>query len=218
MEAVLGSAPGDLVAYYEAGTFPNYPGSRIRCLPFEAAKLYTQQILQIPVAARLGLWVLDDANDSNPFAYISKGPCAGMVVHVRHDDDWEVAFPSFRRFLAAMVDAGTRGLAIDEVAREPINAALDPAIFELARDGSDDATALIVAYLPAAALLQKATKEILVAHDDFFVREAFGEFVSENPSAEDLGLAQQLAADRHAQVARAGMGALRAVKRAMHGS
>src|SRR5687767_8343647 len=92
--AVIGSAPADLLAYYDNEVFPVYPDSRINCLPFDKAKDYSQKMRGISVVGILGLWVLDDANDSNPFAYISKGPCAGMIIHFSHDPEPRVAFSS----------------------------------------------------------------------------------------------------------------------------
>lgn len=165
------------------------------------------------MVARLGLWVLDDANDSNPFAYISKGPCAGMVIHFSHDPEPQIEFASLSQFAAAMHSAGARGLDIDEVEKQPISVPLDQFIYELANEGTDDSTFLLTTYLPISAGLQKETKESLIAHDDFFVREAFAGFLAKTPSADDVALAEQLANDRHSQVARAGKAAVAATKR-----
>jgi hypothetical protein len=213
MAAVIGSAPADLLAYYDAGGFPVYPDSRINCLPFDKAKDYTQKMRGISVVDRLGLWVLDDANDSNPFAYISNGPCAGMVIHFSHDPEPQIAFSSLRHFLAAMHDAGARGLDIDEIMAKPISIPLDDAVRELATEDTDDATFLLTTYLPVTAALEKETKELLASHGDFFVREAFAIFLARCPLAEDVTIAEQLAGDRHPQVAHVGKAALAATKR-----
>src|SRR5580765_2683973 len=151
--AIIGSAPADLLAYYQAGGFPNYPDSRINCLPFDKARDYSQKMRGISVVDRLGLWMLDDANDSNPFSYISKGPCAGMVIHFSHDPEPEIAFSSLKTFLTAMNDAGARGTDIDDIEKEKISLPLDQAINELAAEGTDEATFLLTVYLPVAAAL-----------------------------------------------------------------
>jgi len=211
--AIIGSAPADLSAYYQAGGFPNYPDSRINCLPFDKARDYSQRMRGISVVDRLGLWFLDDANDSNPFAYISKGPCAGMVIHFSHDPEPEIAFSSLKTFLAAMNDAGARETDIDDIEKEKISLPLDQAINELAAESTDEATFLLTIYLPVAAALHKETKDRLVSHDDFFVRESFAASLAKNPSAGDVIIAEQLAADKHPQVATAGNAAVAAIKK-----
>jgi len=167
MVAVIGSAPADLLAYYHNAILPVYPDSRINCLPFDKAKDYSQKVRGISVVDRLGLWMLDDANDSNPFAYISSGPCAGMIIHFSHDPEPEIAFSSLKQFLSAMHDAGARGLDIDEIGKESISFPLDQAIRELAAEGTQDATFLLTTYLAVSAALQKETMASLVSHDDF---------------------------------------------------
>jgi hypothetical protein len=210
---VIGSAPADLLAYYHAEVFPIYPRSRINCLPFNQAKECSQKMRGISVVNTLGLWILDDANDSNPFAYISKGPCASMVIHFSHDPEPEIAFSSLRNYLVAMHNAGARGVDIDDIPNEPISISVDSAIREFAAQGTDDATFLLTTYLPVAAALQKETKDRLISHDDFYVREAFAAYLAGKGSVEDEMLANTLAFDTHSQVARAGRAAVNAIKK-----
>jgi hypothetical protein len=211
--AVIGSAPADLLAYYDAGIFPTYPDLRINCLSFAKAREFSQSMRRIPMVDRLGLWMLDDANDSNPFAYISKGPCSGMIIHFSHDPEPRIAFSSLSRFLAVLNDAGARRLDIDEITPDSIDIPLDQIVRELAMEVTEDAMFLICTYLPVTAFLEKVTKECLASHDDFFVRESLAVFIARRPSAEDVGLAEQLAADKHSQVARAGKTAVAATKK-----
>ncbi|HEX5219964.1 MAG TPA: hypothetical protein VFZ59_10395 [Verrucomicrobiae bacterium] len=213
IETVIGSAPEELLACYQNGNLPTYPDSRINCLPFEKAKEYSQKMKGISVVDRLGLWVLDDANDSNPFAYISKGPCTGMIIHFSHDPEPQMEFSSLSLFVTAMHNAGVRGLDIDEIEKASISVPLDQAIRELTKEGTDDATFLLRTYLSITSTLQKETKDALVAYDDFFVREAFSAFLAKTPSAEDVPFAEQLANDKHPQVAQAGKAAVSATKR-----
>jgi hypothetical protein len=100
--AVIEATPAVLLAYYQDAVFPTYPDSRIHCLFFDQARSYSYKMRGIPVVDLLGLWVLDVANDSNPFAYISKGECSGMIIHFSHDPEPKIAFFSLERFLVAM--------------------------------------------------------------------------------------------------------------------
>lgn len=210
---IIGAAPTDLVAYYERGDFPSYPESRINCLTFEGARHYSSLVKRVSVVERLGLWFLDDANDSNPFAYISKGPCAGMIIHFSHDPEPVISFSSLESFLSKMHSTGKLGLDIDEIERETLSFPLNQEINSLAAEDTDEATALITYYLPVCSSLEEQTKEFLLSHTDFFVREAFAMFLRRVPSENDLEAAQLLAADSYPQVAREGKAALAAVKR-----
>jgi hypothetical protein len=168
----------------------------------------------VPVFERLGLWVLDDANDSNPYAFVSKGPCAGMVMHVSHDDDTCIAFASLTAFLEALRAIGESEGDIDDLAYDVLNLGLDAELENLAREDSEDAVFLICAYLPASAPLGEAAQAALLVHDDFFVREALAEYIARNPRAQDADTVRQLAADVHPQVANAGKKATGALRRA----
>jgi hypothetical protein len=210
---IIGSAPEDLVAFYEQGDFPAYPESRINCLPFEGARQYSSCVNRVSDVERLGLWFLDDANDSNPFAYISKGPCAGMIIHFSHDPEPAITFSSLASFLAKMHGAGKLGLDIDDIENDSLSLPLNKDIYCLAQEDTDEATALITYYLPVCSLLEDQTKASLLEHSDFFVREAFALFLTRVPCENDLEFAEHLANDRHPQVAREGKKALGAVKR-----
>jgi hypothetical protein len=215
LAVLIGTAPPDLVAFYEKGELPSYPDSRIHLLPFGEARAYTLDMQGVPVFDRLGLWVLDDANDSSPYAFVSKGPCAGMVMHVSHDDDTRLAFASLPAFLDALRALGEGGGDIDDLAHDPLRLALDAELEALAREGSEDAVFLICAYLPASAPLGEAAQAALLAHGDFFVREALAEHIARHPRAQDAQAARQLAADAHPQVANAGKKATGALRRAV---
>lgn len=212
--ALLGSAPPDLVAFYESGELPSYPDSRIHLLPFGEARAYTLDMQGVPVFERLGLWALDDANDSNPYAFVSKGPCAGMVMHVSHDGDARVAFANLATFLAALGAAGDNGQDIDDLAHDQLRLALDAEIENLAREDSEDAIFLISTYLPSSAPLGEVARDALLVHEDFFVREALAGHLARHPRAQDAASAQKLATDAHPQVAAAGKKAVGALRRA----
>lgn len=214
MMAIVGAAPYDLVQYYEAGDFPSFPESRVNCLSFEAAAKYTFQIAGIPTGHRMGLWVLDDANDSNPFCYISKGPCMGAIIRFSHDPEPEIYFPKLNPFLAALTALGISGADIDELKKaKHMGFALSQRLAELCGEDTEDSVFLICTYLPVCADLGEDTKKALSVHEDFFVREAFAAYLTEHPSVDDLAFAEVLASDKHPQVARPGAAARSAINR-----
>ncbi|HEY4372330.1 MAG TPA: hypothetical protein VGN52_10420 [Burkholderiales bacterium] len=212
--AFLGHAPADLAAFYDGDALPDYPDSRIHCLPFDQALAYTRDMHGIPVVQRLGLWVLDDAEDSNPHAYVTQGPCTGAVVHFSHDGEPRVAFGSLAAFVAALHEAGGRGGDIDDLPPQAPAYALDAEITVLLGEDSEDAHFLVNLYLGICAPLQMQTQEALLREDDFLVREALAARLAQTARPQDLDTAQRLAADPHPQVARAGALALAAVRRA----
>jgi hypothetical protein len=210
---ILGSDPNDLAALYEGDQLPIYPESRVNVQPFAQAEKYTSGMAGISIVDRLGLWFLDDANDSNPYAYISRGPCSGMVIHFSHDDEPRISFGSLARFVQAMHELGSSGRDIDDLSPDEISAPLAEPIRALASEDSEDATYLICAYLPICSALDEQTEEALLASDDFFIREALAMYLAEKPSSSRTRLATLLANDRHPQVADAGKKALAAVRK-----
>lgn len=212
--SVIGNAPKDLVDFYQSCELPRYDNPDVNFLQFEEAKAFSQQIQSYSLIGKLGLWALDDANDSNPFCYISGGPCAGAILHVFHDDKSVIAYSSMASYLKAMQEVGESDMFLYEVEPEPnLSFNCDSEIADLCNEGSDDATFLISIYLPVCADLSLETKNILVAHDDFFVREEIAQYLCLHPQAADLQFAQRLAADRLSQVATHGKLACEAIKR-----
>ncbi|CAN5906957.1 hypothetical protein BH11VER1_BH11VER1_07900 [soil metagenome] len=102
---VLGHCPADLASFYA----DNQPQSEVtewtHILNLNAACEYTKMLNGIPVVDRLGLWALNDANDSNPYCYISKGPCQGGVILFSHDPEPEIRFSSLANFVRAISEA-----------------------------------------------------------------------------------------------------------------
>lgn len=213
IRGVIGDAPADLVAFYQAGDLPVFPESQIHCLSFAEALTYSRDFNQIDIPARLGLWVLDDANDSNPFAYIGKGPCAGMIVHFTHDADPRIKFATLGGFVRALRELGLGGGDLDEIGEEQVAVPLDIPIRELLAEDSEDVAWLIVLYLTVAAGLTQETKALLAFHGDFLIREAFAAWLLRNPLGDDLALAEQLTNDSYAQVVRPAKLAVAAILR-----
>ena len=118
IKEVIGSVPEDLLLYLESGHFIKSNETRINCLSFEESKDYSAAMNSIPEYQSLGLWVLDDANDSNPYCYVTKGSCKGAIIHFRHDDEQTIKFSCLQNFLSALKKAVQSGTDIDDIQAE----------------------------------------------------------------------------------------------------
>jgi predicted DNA-binding protein len=137
-----------------------------------------------------------------------------MIIHFSHDEEPVIAFSSLSKFLNAMHEAGTRGQHIDYVQPEQLSIPLEDSIRALAaEESSDDRTFLLTTYLAVCAELRGETKAMLARDKSFFVREALAEYLQQHPKLEDLAFAEELAKERHTQVARAASAAVAAIRR-----
>ncbi|MCC6665532.1 MAG: SMI1/KNR4 family protein [Polyangiaceae bacterium] len=179
---------------------------RINPLTPERSASVSARYRDIPIFAELGLVVLDDANDSNPFCLVTSGPAAGMVVHVCHDGETELSYPSLAEFLHALRLAHQQRLDIDALPHAPIPAGVDQSFLAdhiralLTRDDADAPTLLVI-HLP---LLDPRNVDLLAdcaEHDDFLIRESAAMFLANHPLAEHRAIAEKLSLDRYQQVA-----------------
>lgn len=210
---LLGVTPSDLVAYFEKGRFLVNPGTNIQCLPFEKALEYSKAIHRSAIIAQeLGLFALNDAEDSNPYCYVAHGPCAGAVLHLCHDDDSTIDFASLDRFINALASLPNTAW-IDELKPEtglffPTQAELDRLVTE-----SDESRYVYSAiYLPVTRDMPRPLKVALATNDDFFVRESFANWLSHHGQPDDLQFAEQLSKDKVNQVAQSASAALKRIK------
>ena len=138
---------------------------------------------EFPVVKRLGLWALDDANDSNPFCYIGQGPCARAIIHFSHDDSPKIYYSSLNGCLESMATiASIEGDILDAVPEMNLEFPCAAEIARLCDDTSDDATFLICVYLPICSDLEPVVLEKLTSHPDFFVREGVRRAIAHAPS------------------------------------
>lgn len=207
--------PGDLVSHFAATSLPNAPDLFINLLKLDDSLDYTAGIQDTFIGEPLGLVVLDDANNSNPFCYVTRGPARGLILHLKHDDASAFAFSSMSRFLHAIGNAiETRktidGLVFDtnfaSVGQSELSAYLGN---QCEHDGIAEVICVMITLLHEPP---KALVDLLVAHDDFYVRESLAEFIALNPRETLLPTATMLAGDPHAQVARPGERALDAIR------
>jgi hypothetical protein len=126
--------------------------------PEESARL-SAKLQAIPVAVDLGLIWLDDANDSNLYCFMSKGPAAGMILHFSHDPEPEIEFSDLDSF----------GEALRSAIENNLQAALIAFLRSwLARD-DDEADFYICLFLPLLHPLQLDVLRQAAAHPSFFV-------------------------------------------------
>ena len=218
MRAVLPEAPAELAELYARGSLPAYPDSRIEFIEFDAALEHTKALAGWVIPNALGLWVLDDANDSNPFCYITKGPCRGAILHLHHDDDSTVDYPDLQSFVAAMHSAGGDGVDIDDMtkAAAPSFDCTD-VIRPLLQDDSEESESMICLYLGCTGELPSDLVADMVGHESFFIRESIGRWLSKHPAEQHLAHAETLASDRYPQVSVQGTAARKAINRLIHG-
>ena len=207
--------PDDLVSHFAATSFPNAPNLFINLLNLDASLDYTAGIQDTFIGEPLALVVLDDANNSNPFCYVTRGPARGLILHLKHNDASVFAFSSLNRFLDAISNAiethqTIDGLVFDtdfpSVGQSKLAAYLQN---QCEHDGIAEVICVMITLLhePPTTLVDS-----LAAHDDFYVRESLADFIVLNPRETLLPAATILSGDPHEQVARPGKRALDAIR------
>ncbi|MGC1272467.1 MAG: hypothetical protein WBC44_02080 [Planctomycetaceae bacterium] len=221
--ALVDDPPKDLVAHFSRNDLPQAPDLGIKVLPLEKSLEYTRAIHHhVVVGKLLGLVVLDDSNNSNPFCYITKGLLRGCILHLSHDDDTCVAFRSLETFMNAMSEAVLRQQGIDEIRddrpfllddQEGLATRLEGL---LAGDNDNDSEALIL--IPLLDTSRLKLMRSLVISPDFYVREAAAQQIAAWPNVDLLAAAEALIDDDYPQVARPARQAVAAIRRLMHGT
>jgi hypothetical protein len=192
---------------------------RINVLSVAKSRQYSAALQASAGGDLLGLVALIDANDSNPYCYISRGPAKGTVIHYTHDGDPAIHCADLSGFRRALQAARDGGLDIDELPRHPLPRAgsdFIDAIAELAALDDDSSGFLLCLFTPLLPPDHVSTLDVLSRNTSFFVREALACFIAAHPLPSHHEIAARLAADPHPQVARPGRHALAAVHRASH--
>lgn len=214
----LSGAPLELLEYFDGGVALKADDLSINPLTRKAAATYAASIRQIPVGEQLGLVPLEDANNSKPFCYITKGLATGMIFQFNRGDGQGLRYPSLASFVNTLRLAKENGTDIEDLVPVPI-----PAIAKQA----DISTRLIEALSmdPAEAefavenllpLLNPQNLDVLEAlsqTDNFLIRESVAIFLARNPRTQHEHMAQRLAADRYGQVARPAAAAAKIIRR-----
>ena len=197
--------PSEVLAFLSRRSDLNSPELMINVLDVDTSAEMTSAMRSIGVGRHLGLVVLVDANDSNPYCYITGGVAAGMVVHFNHDPEPRIEFESLHSFEAFLLGLRSRGQELGEVEvaspSHPSQVALAVVLSELARATEDvNAESLICLYLPLLRGEHAKVLEILATHESFFVREAVAEAIRSALLPESGAVLRALAADSHPQV------------------
>jgi hypothetical protein len=214
----LEGAPPEVLTFLREMHACGDPALRINLLTLTKSRQYSIALQQTEVGESLGLIALDDANDSNPYCYINRGICRGMVIHFSHDPEPEIRFRDLASFSRSLATALSQGLEIDELPFESLSPHDDQqgligALGDLANRDDNDATFLICLFIPLLDPGQISVIERLANHESFFVRERLAEFLANYALPEHRSVAQKLAEDPHPQVARPGKKALSHINR-----
>jgi hypothetical protein len=214
----IADPPEDLVALYSS-PLPVKLDLGIKLLALLDAIKYTRAIHENTLLGKpMVLFVLDDANDSNPFCYITLGPAKGSILHLYHDGDTAVEYSSLAAFVGAVDVAMKEGVWIDDLPGKDFRPAIDQVklcnhVSQLVSAGTDDAECELTVLARLLDTARIATVRSLAEYSNFFVREAAARLLAAHPNPQLVGVAESLANDPHPQVARPGKAALAAVNR-----
>jgi hypothetical protein len=210
--------PEEVVAFLTDADAFRDPARRINPLSPRESADQTERCRGIPVVDALGLVVLDDANDSNPYCFVSRGPARGMVVHLSHDTGAAFRYYNLQQFLEALQEARLLGVGIDSLPHAGLlphseqTAIREILTLQVSSDDGDAAStfALFVALLDPRDI---ATIRLGANSTDFFIREAVAEFLIDKADPEHRAILLELSRDKHPQVAASARRALAAHRR-----
>lgn len=213
----IAEAPVEVRAFFADASKLRAPDLGICPLNEDEARRYSLALRRSPVGAALGLIALDDANDSNPYCYVSKGVARGMVIYFSHDPEPELRFPNIQAFRDALLDCLTKAQHLDDLVPEPLSPIkeqdeLANYLLKLANSSEENAEFLVCTLLPLLEPDRVHVLEALAGHSNFFFRESVSEFILRHPLPAHSGLAAALAKDKHGQVARPALKALKMLR------
>jgi hypothetical protein len=211
---LIGYVPQDLLEFYKSDEIIESKENNINILGFKDALQQSKSMNTIGIVNRLGLWVLEDGNNSNHFCYITKGPCKGFIMCFCHDGEPSIYYGDLRSFLDSVIKLVKCGKDIDDLKHDKkITLNLNTELQELVKENNDDATFLICLYLRLCKPLNNSTINNLVNSKDMFVREAIANYVENNPDVNYYEFAVQLSNDSHSQVKECGKLALKNINK-----
>jgi hypothetical protein len=222
LRVICASPPEDLVRHFEDSRSSTNPELGIHLLDLQTSITYSQGIFRVAeLGKRLEIVALNDANDSNPYCYITKGPLTGTILHFLHDDDPVIAYGSLGEFVKAISDSITHGVHIDDMSYGNVQVNLDrnrlvEHVKELLRTRESDIELWL--YIPLLSTSETDLIKELAQNENFFTRESVAGLLEKNPNPLLLETVRLLASDPHPQVARIGKKALTSVNRMIHSS
>jgi hypothetical protein len=214
----MSELPEEVAAFLiEAGALRD-PARRINPLTPRESVEHTERYRRIPVVDALGLIVLDDANDSNPYCFVDEGTARGMVLHLSHDSGPRFRYQNLDEFLSAIRQARSLGLGIDllphpALSPHPDQAAIRRILTSQVDAADDDAASTFALFVVRLDPGDIETLELSAKSPDFFIREAVARFLADTEGPAHHALATQLSRDEHPQVSSSAGRALAALKR-----
>ncbi|QGJ69753.1 Hypothetical protein PBC10988_14400 [Planctomycetales bacterium 10988] len=207
--------PDDLVKHFSEGSFPNDPVLHFNLLPLEDALDFSISIqTHAYLGEPLGLFALEDANNSNPYCYVSKGPAKGTIYYLPHDGWPEFAYDSLEDFLTAIRKAIESGTYIDDLVHDKVLPSIDRhevANYTEKLLEEDALVEEIVAYIPLLDTKETKLFEKLVKHPEPCVLHAAASRVEESPQLALLDAATVLTNHPYPHVAQHGKKARAAI-------
>jgi hypothetical protein len=186
--------------------------------PEDALRVTKELWAQAPLAEEMGLVVLNDTHDSNHYCVITRGPAAGAVVFVPHDDGASFAFPNLRVLEDVMVRAGLDGTEIWDIdpappTPHPNQRPLRDHLRAALAGARDDAANVVGMLLPLLDPEDVETLRLVAADRNFLIRESGASFMASAPRPSHVPLLEALVADDYPQVQRPARAALDALSR-----
>jgi hypothetical protein len=223
LRTVCDDPPDDLVDYFDHVMFGRYSDSRIGLLLLDQAVEATRACQpQHPLMGALGVVILDDAGISNCHGYITRGPLAGYVLYIIHDDVSRIVFDGLEGYLDALelVLDGGRMLDLLHFGNEnpfpPVIAhdqvSLTTAVKGLLEHPTDEGIEELIVYLPTMELTDLNLLDKLARHPDMYVVESLGNEIARRPRPELKPVAAVVSKHQHFQAREAGKRALKAIK------
>ncbi len=189
-----------------SGDYSGHTSLELNLLHEAACEALTKQFSFHPAVSRLDGLVLDDSNTSNHHVLLRRHPLCGQVLHLAHDGESRVVFPSLASLLAAADRARREEVTLSETHPELSPLAenqieLSNTIRELVADDEMD---VVLMLFPSMDLKDLVLLSQLATHDDFYVVEGVAEEIARRPGEHLREIARLCAAHRHVQAARAG--------------
>jgi hypothetical protein len=214
----LADAPLELLAYFDDSDALRATALSINPLTRRAAVEYAESIRQVPVGEQLGLVPLEDADNSKPFCYITRGPATGMILQFNRGDGQTLRYPSLASFVSALRRAKESGIDIEDLEPVPIPAAAKQAdisirLIEALSMEPREAEFAVEHLLPLLDPENIDVLDRLSQADNFLIRECVAIFLERNPRTQHEHMAQRLAADKYGQVASPAAAAAKIIRR-----
>lgn len=125
------------------------------------------------------------------------------MLHLSHDRETRIEFRTLADYVEIMMTLGRAGIDISDLKLKPdgnISYPLTDEIGLLCAEDSEYSVFLLGNYLQVCRIFLEDTKVVLVAHEDFLVRESFSLWLRRNLSIDDFPYVERLSQDNYSRV------------------